>query len=45
MTDQPERRINDPVAADALLARGADGIITDDPAALAAVIARYRGRR
>jgi glycerophosphoryl diester phosphodiesterase len=36
--------INDPVVADVLLDRGADGVITDDPAALAPVFARYRQR-
>ena len=34
--------INDPLEAEVLLERGADGIMTDDPALLANVVARYR---
>lgn len=37
--------IDDPVEAEVLLDRGADGIFTDDPAALAPVFARVRHRR
>ncbi|MEM9874177.1 MAG: glycerophosphodiester phosphodiesterase [Myxococcota bacterium] len=34
--------INDPLHAEVLLERGADGLISDDPARLQSVIARYR---
>jgi glycerophosphoryl diester phosphodiesterase len=34
--------VNDPQRAQALLALGADGIVTDDPARLAPVVARAR---
>jgi glycerophosphoryl diester phosphodiesterase len=34
--------VNDPVVAEVLLERGADGIISDDPRALAPVFARHR---
>jgi glycerophosphoryl diester phosphodiesterase len=37
--------INDPVVAEVLLERGADGVISDDPAALVDVFARYREDR
>lgn len=37
--------INDGVEADVLLERGADGIMTDDPSGMAAVVNRHRGRR
>jgi glycerophosphoryl diester phosphodiesterase len=36
--------VNDPAEAEALLARGADGLITDDPAAILPVIERHRQR-
>jgi glycerophosphoryl diester phosphodiesterase len=35
--------VNDPAEAEALVARGADGIMSDDPAAVAPVVARARG--
>jgi len=34
--------VNDPVVADVLLDRGADGLITDDPALIRPVVERYR---
>lgn len=37
--------VNDPLQAQRLLARGADGLMTDDPAALRAVIERWRCSR
>lgn len=37
--------INDPAEAERLLALGADGIMTDDPAAIAPVFARWREAR
>ena len=37
--------INAPAEAERLLQRGADGIMTDDPAAMQHLIARYRTRR
>jgi glycerophosphoryl diester phosphodiesterase len=36
--------VNDPAVADMLLERGADGIISDDPAALLPVFERHRAR-
>ncbi len=36
--------VNDPQTAEVLLARGADGIMTDDPAALADLFQQWRGR-
>jgi glycerophosphoryl diester phosphodiesterase len=37
--------VNDPVRAAALLTLGADGIVTDDPASHAALVARARATR
>jgi glycerophosphoryl diester phosphodiesterase len=37
--------LNDPAEAERLLALGADGIMTDDPAAIAPVFARWRAAR
>lgn len=36
--------VNDPIVAEVLLDRGADGIMTDDPRAIQPVFARYRKR-
>jgi len=44
-TDRIDHLYRDPHDAERVLAAGADGVMTDDPAALAPVFARARARR